>query len=85
MQAHRPCSKAPICVIGDDEVRAREGLFCGERGSGRWRPPHPLQKMGREFDSFAQCGLVGRGVHSFIGLHPIPVDDQSERRSAASA
>ena len=39
----------------------------------------PFQKMCLEFDSFAQCGLAGHGVQSFIGLHPIPVDYQSKR------
>jgi hypothetical protein len=44
-----------------------------------------FQKMGLEFDSFSQCGFACLAMQSFIGLHPIALDDQLERGSAASA
>jgi hypothetical protein len=39
-----------------------------------------FKKMSLEFDSFAQCGLARLGAQLFIGLHPIAVDDQLQRR-----
>ena len=39
-----------------------------------------LHKMGLKFDSFTHCSLAGRGVQSFVSLHPITVDHQRERR-----